>query len=139
MAKQAKANLKWIEEQYKPSTTYKVYALDSRNLSRRVKACDVVASEPFMGPFLNSLPTESEARRTVSQLKPLYIKVLEELKKVTKKRIVIIAPKFRTKNKKKIHLNLEIILQRLGLKYQKPLLYTAPKSKMIREIWIIDL
>jgi tRNA G10 N-methylase Trm11 len=139
VTKQAKINLKWVEKHYKTSAKYEVYALDSRNLSRKVKTCDIVASEPFMGPFLHKLPTESEARKTIRQLRPLYEKVLQELKKVTKKRIVIIAPRFKTRNRKQIHLNLENTLSKLDLKAQKPIPYTASKSKMIRDIWIIDL
>ena len=139
VAKQAKINLKWIQKQYKCHTNFEVFAIDSRNLSRKVKSCDIAVSEPFMGPFLNSLPTEAEARKTIKLLRPLYQKVIEELKKVTKRRIVIIAPKFKTRDKKLIDLNLGYTLKQLNLQHQEPILYSAPKSKMLREIWIIDL
>ena len=139
VARQARNNLKWVEKHYKTQAKYEVHALDSRNLSRKVKSCDISVSEPFMGPFLNKLPTEAEARKTIKQLRPLYQKVLEELKKVTKRRIVIISPKFKTKDRKIIDLNLEYSLKNLNLKYQEPIPYSAPKSKIMREIWIIDI
>ncbi len=139
VTKQAKTNLKWIQEQYKPRANYKILNTDATKLSKDIKKVDTVATEPYMGPFLNKLPTDQEARKTIRELQPMYENTLKELKKITKKRIIIIAPIFRTRTRKQYNLALEPTLKELKLKYKEPIPYSAPKSKMLREIWIINL
>ena len=136
--KQAKANLKWIQSKYKTKANYKLLNADATKISKDVKKVDTVASEPYMGPFINKLPTDQEARSTVRELKPIYEETLKELKKITKKKIVIIAPVFRTRTRRQHSLGIEQILKQLRLKYQEPIIYSASRSKILREIWIIQ-
>ena len=136
--KQAKANLKWIQSKYKTKANYKLLNTDATKVSKEVKKVDTVASEPYMGPFINKLPSDQEARKTVRELQPIYEATLKELKKITKRKIVIIAPVFRTKTRKRHSLGIEKMLRQLRLRYQEPIIYSASRSKILREIWIIQ-
>tara|TARA_Y100000310_G_scaffold343654_1_gene452289 strand:- start:1937 stop:2983 length:1047 start_codon:yes stop_codon:yes gene_type:complete len=138
VTKQAKANLKWIQEQYKTKANYRILNLDATKISKQIKKVDSVATEPYLGPFWNKLPTDQEARRTIKELQPMYENTLRELKKITKKKIVIIAPVFRTRTRKHYKLLLEPTLKQLKLKYREPIMYSAPRSKILRQIWIIN-
>ena len=139
VANQAKANLKWIHEQYKTRANYRILNSDSTKVSRFIKKVDTVATEPYLGPFWTKLPTDQEARKTIRELQPMYENTLKELKRITKKRIVIIVPVFKTRTRRHFSLKLEPTLKELKLKYKEPIMYSAPRSKILREIWIIDL
>lgn len=136
--KQAKTNLKWLSNEYKTKASYKLLNVDATKVSKDVKKVDSVASEPYMGPFLNKLPSDQEARKTVKELQPIYENTLKELKKITSGKIVIIAPVFRTKTRKQHSLGIEKMLRELKLKHQQPIIYSASRSKILREIWVIQ-
>ncbi|MCG2719180.1 MAG: hypothetical protein L6266_00370 [Nanoarchaeota archaeon] len=93
-----------------------------------------------MGPLIKKLPTKGEAIKILKELEPMYLRVLKELKKVVRKNIVIIAPRFRLYTGQRLSLDFDKLLKESRLKAMRgmPLIYTAPKSKMEREIWILS-
>ncbi len=132
-------NLKWIKQEYGIKKKSKVLKGDSQELSKFVKKADFVATEPYMGPLMKKLPTKENAEGILRELEPLYFNVLKELKKVVSNRIVFITPRFRLHDGKRKQLNFREMLKKASLKTMNrcPLIYTAPKSKIEREIWII--
>jgi len=134
----SKANLDWVKKHYNPSSTYRLISGDARNAAQLISSVDCVATEPYMGPFIKGYPTDQQARRIQQDLMVLYSEVLYGLLKITKKRIVFITPRFRTKTKKEVPMNLKPLLEKRNLSYQGPFLYSSPTSKMLREIWVIN-
>lgn len=134
------ANIRWLKKKYDVKKKSKIVKGDSTELSKFVRKVDYVATEPYMGPLMKKLPTHSDAIKILRELDPMYMKVLKELRKVVRKNIVIIAPRFRLYNGKRLHLDFDKLLMGSRLKAMKgmPLIYTAPKSKMEREIWILS-
>ncbi|RME55111.1 hypothetical protein D6777_01640 [Candidatus Woesearchaeota archaeon] len=131
-------NLKWLAKKYKLNTKYKVVKGDSTNITKYVKKVDGVATEPYIGPFLKKLPTEQKAKEILNQLKPMYEQLLKGLAKVVKGKIVIIVPRFRLYNNKRVKMNFMRIVKQNGFKASKPIVYVAVKSKIEREIWVLE-
>ena len=132
----SKKNLDWLKARHNFQNSFQLYQLDSRSSDRKAPSVDVVATEPYMGPFLKNFPTEVEAKKILSELIPLYRELLVTLQKITKKNIVIITPIFRARSKKHFKINLT---PHITSKFtaDEPILYTTPTSKMHREIWIL--
>lgn len=134
----SKKNLAWLESRYQTDSKYQLYNIDARQLSKVVSKVDCVATEPYMGPFFKSYPTEKEAKRVLQELLPLYTELIRGLSQVTKHKIVLITPTFSAKSKKLFRLNIEPILNKYKLKYEQPIPYKSPTSKILREIWVIE-
>jgi len=132
-------NLSWVKAYYNSQSNYKLFNIDCRQLSKYISKVDCVATEPYMGPFFKSYPTEGEAKKVLQELLPLYTELIRELSKVTKNKIVIVTPTLLAKSKQKFRLNLEPILNKYQLKYEKPIPYKSPTSKILREIWVINI
>ncbi|MDP3727954.1 MAG: DNA methyltransferase [bacterium] len=133
----SKQNLDWIRKEYNCAESYRLIHSDARQVAKYLTSVDCVATEPYLGPFLKKYPTEKEARRIVQELFPLYQEVLYNLIKITKKRIVFITPRFRTTAKKDMPINLAPLLEKKGLSFEGPFLYSSPTSRILREIWVI--
>ncbi|MBU2589290.1 MAG: hypothetical protein KJ939_05775 [Nanoarchaeota archaeon] len=133
-------NIRWLKKKYNVKKRSKIVRGDSQELSKYIKKVDYVATEPYMGPLIKKLPTKGEAIKILKELEPMYLRVLKELKKVVRKNIVIIAPRFRLYTGQRLSLDFDKLLKESRLKAMRgmPLIYTAPKSKMEREIWILS-
>lgn len=137
-------NTVFTAKKYNLAPTVRIFNDDSRKLSRFVKRADAAATEPYMGPLLNKLPTKENALKAVKELSPLYRDVLKELKRTVKGNIVMIVPRFRLHTGERIKLPFERIAAEAGLKpisiltyIPVPVIYTAPESKMEREVWVL--
>ena len=130
-------NLSWIRKKYNPSAKFKINFGDPMKLSRLVKKVDCVATEPYMGPSFKFFPSEGEAKKLLKQLEPKYTRLVEELSKVSKGTVVLIAPRFRTRSKKELSLTLEPIFKKNNFSFGEPIMYSSPTSRMLREIWIL--
>ncbi len=129
-------NISWLRSRYSINNSLELYELDPRHSDRKVASVDVVVTEPYLGPFIKGFPTEIEAKRTLSELVPLYRELLITLQKITRKNIVLITPLFRTKSRKQLRLDLTPFIN-IRFAADPPMLYVTPTSKMFREIWVI--
>ena len=137
----SKINLDWTRNKYRLNSSIKVINGDSTMLSNFVKKADCIATEPHLGPILKKLPTKEVALKTVKQLERLYSQVLKEFSKVANGRIAIIMPRFRLHTNERISMGFLKLLRESGLKpisKDIPIIYSAPKSRMDREIWVIS-
>ncbi len=135
----SKKNLDWIKNEYNTKVSYKIINGSAKEINKYVKEVDCVVSEPYLGPFLKKIPTEKQAKDTLNILEPIYSKLIEGLGKTVKKKVVIIAPRFKTRSKKEYSIiNLEKKFRKAGFKFEDPFIYTASKSKMLREIWVLS-
>jgi len=133
-------NIRWLKKKYNVKKKSKIVRGDSKELSKFIRKVDYAATEPYMGPLMKKLPTHGDAIKILRELEPMYLGVLKELSKVVRKKIVIIAPRFRLYSGKRLSLDFDKLLKASKLKPMRgmPLIYTAPKSKMDREIWILS-
>lgn len=136
----ARKNLEWLKKRYGLKKSFKVMQGDSRQLSSLIKKAGCVATEPYLGPVLKKLPTRELALKSVKELTKLYSEVLKEFKKVVKGRIVIIMPRFRLHTNERIKIDFIRLIKesRLNPITKLPIIYTAPNSKIEREIWVIS-
>ncbi|MDP3918701.1 MAG: DNA methyltransferase [Nanoarchaeota archaeon] len=127
-----KKNIDWLRKQYQVKSSFKLFP----NI-KAVRKTDYVATEPYLGPVLRTLPTEGEAKKTLKLLLPLYTRTIEDLGKITKRGAVFISPRFKAKSNKEFNLELTPVFNKAGFNVQSKIIYTAPKSKLIREIWVL--
>jgi tRNA G10 N-methylase Trm11 len=95
-------NLEWLQREYSLGTVKcRIMLGDARRLTKEVGegAIDCIATEPSLGPALRDIPTESYAKRIITDLKPLYDDFLREAHKALKTRgkAVIVTPYIRTR------------------------------------------
>lgn len=136
----AEKNLRWLTANYKlPTASYKLYNADARQSSSIAKEqVDYIITEPYLGPFLRTIPYEKEALKIKCELLPLYKRVFEQFAIIKPKRVVIIMPIFQTKEGRAIRFGLHEISNRFKLVYA-PLFYRAGgKNVIAREIWILE-
>ncbi|MEM5814436.1 MAG: methyltransferase domain-containing protein [Candidatus Aenigmatarchaeota archaeon] len=123
-----KKNLAWLEKECKISIgglDEKISVWDARRLAERFSAnsIDAVVTEPYLGEPLKEKPSESEARKILERLGPLFEESIREMAKVLKQkgRIVIVSPFFETE-KGKMGLDMAVLARknRLVLKAQFP-------------------
>jgi len=136
----SRKNLAWTSEKFNSSGSHKVIKGDAREMGKFVRSVDVAATEPYMGPFMKTIPTPEVARDIMRKLKPMYDDVLKELKKVVKGRIAIVVPRFRLYSGQRVTMGFDRMLEEHGFRHDKeyPIIYIAVKSKMEREIWVIE-
>ncbi|PIN99661.1 hypothetical protein COT72_05275 [archaeon CG10_big_fil_rev_8_21_14_0_10_43_11] len=93
-AKKARRNLHWLKR-----GNWEIIEQNSTQLADHVMECDVVVSEPYMGEFLDKIPTKKQAHRIARGLEDLYARVFEQIAIVLKKggRIVFVLPYFKTR------------------------------------------
>ena len=134
----SKKNLEWIKKEYNTDVKYTILKGSATNLRNYVQTVDCAVTEPYLGPFLKKLPTEGTAKRTLIELAPMYSKLIDGLGKVVRKKAVIISPIFRTRSKMELGITtLERDFKKAGFKFNEPYIYTASKSKMLRQIWVL--
>jgi tRNA G10 N-methylase Trm11 len=95
-------NLEWLQREYSLRTVKcRVMLGDARKLTQEVgeESIDCIATEPALGPALRDIPTESYAKRIISDLKPLYDDFLREAHQALKTRgkAVFVTPYIRTR------------------------------------------
>jgi len=133
-------NVNWVKKMYNVDGKFRIIKGDSRYVQNYVKKVDVVATEPYLGPFMKKLPTPEKARDVVRKLTPMYADLLKGLNKVVKGKVAIVMPRFRLYDGKRIKINFLKLIDEAGFKPKKdfPIVYVAVKSKMEREIWVIE-
>ncbi|MCD6247149.1 MAG: methyltransferase domain-containing protein [Candidatus Diapherotrites archaeon] len=152
-AKRCTENLEWIKERFNTSADFGVKSGDARRLSDYFEneSIDAIVTEPELGPLLKKLPAEQEAKQIVSTLQRLYKKFFSEAKLVLKPngKIVIVIPRFRTKNSKLFTINMDKILhengfrifnatENLPIKASVPYLYKEEWHKIERLIYVLE-
>ncbi|AJF62333.1 MAG: RNA methylase [archaeon GW2011_AR20] len=138
--KEARDNLLWLSKNFKVKNKIKLIQGDSRNLSRYIKNIEAVVTEPYLGPYLKTYPNEEEARNIISRLNLLYLRVFQELSKITNK-IVIILPVILTRNRRRLNIDIKNLLRNTNFKIansQLPIIYKHKGSILEREIWIFN-
>jgi len=139
--KQSKDNLEWLKKNYNIKNKYNLIKLDARKISSVINKVDAVVTEPYMGPYIRKLPTVKEAHNLVLELSDLYSSVLKQAKDllISGKRIVIVIPRFRTREGKNIFISIESLAKANNfiLRY-KPIIYAYKESKLIREICVLE-
>jgi len=139
--KASQKNLEWMKKKFRLDSEFKLIHGDSRKLSSLVKKAGCMATEPHLGPVLKGLPGKQFALKVTKDLARLYSGVLKEAAKVVKGKIVIIVPRFRLHTNERIGIDFQKLLNEAGLRPVSkdiPIIYTAPKSRMEREIWVIS-
>lgn len=106
----AKKNLKWFNFS---ENNYQIINRNSTNVRTREVSC--IVTEPDLGELQKSIPSEQKARDIVASFENLMIKVLNNLKKNVRKKIVFTSP-FILVGKKRISCNFNRILMGTGLK-----------------------
>lgn len=137
-----KKNLQWIGKSYEKK--WSLLHNDSRNLSRYVVKADGAATEPYMGPYYKQLPVRQAAEKLARELEGLYLGVLRELRKVIKGKVVIIIPRFKTKEKKRVEIDFKRILSSSGFEVDNsipevtfPVPYFHRMSNVERFIYVL--
>ncbi len=141
--KQAEKNITWLINEFRLKNFVKIINWDSANLSGKLQenSVDGVATEPYMGPYIRKLPNMGEARKLVLELSELYSNLLKSLKKVLKKnaRVVIVIPKFKTRENRIIMIDFKIIAESNGFSLAfKPIQYGYKENKLLREIYVLE-
>ncbi|MEM4271753.1 MAG: hypothetical protein QXD13_01550 [Candidatus Pacearchaeota archaeon] len=111
-----KANIKWMEENYKIEADCKIIKGDSRTI-RINDLISGVATEPSLGKLLTKAPNDAEADKMINEFEELIISVLNNIKQYVKKgcKIAFTAPLIRTASKKRKGCDAEKICKRTGL------------------------
>lgn len=102
-------NLKWFgfdKENY--------FLINSDSQKVKLPKCDVLVSEPDFGT-LKKMPTIEKAEKTLRNFESLMIEVLNNCKKIVKKRFVFSAPYIKTLKDRK-GCDIERILKKTGLR-----------------------
>src|SRR3989344_358663 len=128
-----KENLRWLNK-----NGWEVINADSRYLSKYIKSVDNVATEPYLGPFLNSPPNNEEAKRIIKLLEELYSPLFNELYKIVKGKVSIVIPWFRSTSGMEFRIDFKTIFKRAGFVATSgyPIKYEEG-STIKREIWVL--
>ncbi len=148
-AKISQKNCNWINKHYNIKRGFRLFKGSSTNLSSYFSkgSVDAVASEPYMGPFLKNNPSNIEALKISRELEILYSDFLKSLRPILRsgKKLALIVPVFRVNNKKKVKFDFDSMLARanfkiadLGSEIKFPLVYADQKSKIEREIYVLE-
>jgi tRNA G10 N-methylase Trm11 len=131
-------NLTWVKKQYNPKGSFKLINQHRKKVATVVPSSDFIITKPYMGPELKYYPRESEARKTVTKLRPQYSNFLKEFKKVVKKRLVFVSPRYKTKSKKEYVLLRPAFVERHGFNIVKNIVYSSSGSRMDLDIWVVE-
>jgi len=143
--KQSNKNLDWLIKSFNLVNKRKITLINGNceKLTKDIKLNSIngVATEPYMGPFIRKLYSIAEARRLIYELSIMYSNLLSQLKLVLKnhKRVVMIAPKFRTLENKNLPLVLDDIADKNGFTVlHKVEDYGYNKSKILRDVYVLE-
>lgn len=132
-----KKNLKWLESKYKFKGKWDVKEGDSRKF--KLNNVDIMASEPYMGPFLKKGISEREAKLRIKELEILYLELFKNLAKIVSKGCCIVMPIFKTTSKSLIRVNFREIVQKTGFTVKRgPIIYEGYRSRLLRELWVVE-
>lgn len=119
----AKRNLDWISREYGlRDADYAVLQGDARDMVRKVRAVDCIATEPDLGPALREVPTEPYAKKLVQSLKPLFEDFLYESFEVLRENgyLAIVAPYVRVRTGKPVTIDVQKMAEDAGFVTVKP-------------------
>ena len=130
----AELNIEWLKEQYKIKAKHNLETKDVLELEIKNKF-DAIVTESYLGPPLRKSVTEERAQEIIDDLNKFYTEVLEKLSHVLKKgkRIIIILPIIRTRNK-----TFRMNIKPEKLKLVKTIKDIHPKHITGREIFIFE-
>jgi tRNA G10 N-methylase Trm11 len=101
--KKAEKNINWLKKTNALCADFRIIGADSKKVELN-NSCvfDGIATEPYLGGLLKTLPKENEAVHTISKFEELMIGVINNLKKYLKKesKIVFTAPLIKTSQRK---------------------------------------
>ena len=138
---QAKKNLEWLKENYLIKADYRLFNLDSRKMSSVIKKADSIVTEPYLGPYIRKLPRIEEAKEIILDLSSLYSSIIKQASLMLNsgKRLVIVIPRLRTLENKTLFIDINSIAENNDFYLaHKPIIYAYSKSKIIREICVLE-
>lgn len=138
----AKENLEWLGKKYEKR--WKLIKGNARKLTNNLEEIEAAASEPYMGPYWEKIPSEEEALKVIKELSSLYLEFFRELRKVLKGKIAIIMPRFKTKSGRR-EIDVSSIINEAGFRLYQPIKaismpipYFESKSRLERFIYILE-
>ena len=147
VCKKTEKNLNYFSSKYHIKNKFRIINNDSKKINKIITISDFdsIVSEPYLGPYIKKTYTIDQAKQISLKLEDLYNIFFRGLKEIVKNQtIVMIFPKFKTKQNKIIGPDINKILSINGFAIPKitnlvsvPLLYYNPNSKIMREIYII--
>jgi tRNA G10 N-methylase Trm11 len=144
----AAANINWAKTYYGVEQKSELIYGDAQDQEFKADGC---VFEPYMGPFLKTLPRETEAKAIIEELNELYFQIFEMLSRNLSKKshVVCILPSIRTKKNeifeldKKIYQDNGFTLSNLvfdDYHIKNPLEYKTPSgSKIVRHLHVLEL
>ena len=122
-------NIEWLKQKYNVEGSFQVLQRDARNIP--FQKCDLIVTEPYLGHYIRGTLTMKEAQERKKQLERIYQDFFKNIKPC---RIVFIIPCFQTKKGKVKLTNVFVNCKVL----EGPILYFSQKSKIIREIYVLE-
>ena len=138
----AKRNIDWIGNDY--SKKARLLRGDARKVSNYVREVEAIVTEPYLGPYIRRTLEKNEALKIRSELERLYFAFLNEASKIVRGRVVMIAPRFRTRGGE-VALNFDSIISKTGFRkanvlkgIEIPIVYRYKTSKIERLIYVLE-
>ncbi|MBI2671243.1 methyltransferase domain-containing protein [Candidatus Woesearchaeota archaeon] len=144
---QSNKNLEWTKKIFNINKNFKILNGDSRHINKLLlrNSFDVVVTEPFLGPYIKKTLSKQEALKICKQLESTYSKFFKSLKIIIKDNsyIVFLLPKFRTKEREIIGIDMANIINgdyeiaQISELVKVPIIFFGINKKIIREIYIL--
>ena len=141
-------NLRWLEQKYKKLHLKKKWTVlqgDVARLDKRLRKIECVVTEPYLGPYQKKFPSVKEAKIIARELRDVYRKALQALRKIVQKRVVIILPELLTREKKPVNLGLDNLIRDAGFrvvqpfpKIKLPLEYKESNTRIRRLVYVLE-
>lgn len=132
-------NVRWAKKTFNLTNTAAIIEDDSREAMFEAQGC---VFEPYMGPFLKSLPKQGEASEIIRELNELYEGVFKNLSTnlEDKSKIICILPDIETNTNNIIPIDKSVFLNN-GLRLlEDPVEYmTSSGSKIRRNLYVLEL
>ncbi|MAG47057.1 hypothetical protein CL617_00495 [archaeon] len=141
--KDAEENLAWLKKEFKIEKKYELKKGDAKELSKYFTNVESVVTEPFMGPFVKERYSREDALKLKEELTSLYRDFFSELSKIVSGRVVFISPVFKV-GKELIKIDMFEILRDTKFKaynnkqIEIPVVYEVNRTRLIREIWVLE-
>ena len=143
MVQHAKENLQWLGRQY--ASLWKVMQEDATRLKNAVSNADGAATEPYLGPYVKTVMSTADAELLKKELTVLYTRTLQQLRDVVGGKVAFIFPRFKTKENKRVSLDIDSILRNSGYKIFQPvpavampIPYYHTRSAVERFIYVLE-
>jgi tRNA G10 N-methylase Trm11 len=133
-------NLQWFKKEYDIKNEFKIKLGSAKRVKYFFKKNSVsaIVTEPYMGPFMKKMPGKKKAVSIVKKLEDIYEGMLYSAKDVLKKgsRIVMVVPRFQTKEGV-VKVGIKEIIKKTGYRlYKKPILYKEKWHVIERLIYV---